>query len=132
MGFSAYEVRSLISDQETLDDSSIPFTYVSAGASDERNMALLSWVATSTDVASRNVAISYVLQDGTPVGFLTEVPVPAGAGHGIVPAVDLMAALPKSASGLVLCPRLVVLGIAVVVALTAAAQIDTIAIYGHF
>ena len=51
-------------------------------------------VATSTDVVDHYLTLSY--NNVTATGSLGTVKVPAGAGYGAVPAVDVIAGLPAS------------------------------------
>lgn len=93
MGYSPYEVKNVESGQEVIDDSYSPGAKLVVSTQADREALFLRLIATTTDTVPNVLELwESEVEYEQPVK-LQSWTIPASAGNGTVPTVDLLAAL---------------------------------------
>lgn len=104
MGFSIYDVTSLYLETGQYDDASPPNSKTVILAPQLQTKALLSILASNTGTTDVVLTVSQIYETTPGILPLVAVTIPAGAGNGIIPAVDMLAGLAPNPAGVILAP----------------------------
>lgn len=132
MGFSVFDVRSLEGDFQEFLSSGTPGEVVASVCNPGREQCLMSCIVTSTDTVDRVLYLHTTGASYEDRGIIAGHLIPALAGQGVVPAVDLAAEIPATPAGLLLARQGFSFGWSVPVNPTSGKTIAVTSILGIF
>jgi hypothetical protein len=105
MGFSIYDVRDIDTGYQWWDDAELINTVSSGDRRQDQHQVLLSSRAINTGTTDVHVVMHMITGEATVPQPILVVTVPAGAGNGTVPVVDLLDGTAPQVLGLWVAPR---------------------------